>query len=901
MGGADSKVTFKEKLNQFVHGKVEIDDNVYWNSLLRAPLQMELIHESLTVNDIRELRQQRNTNIEHFFARVLNELNSIIDQGAYNPGGLSKETQQTVLTCIRLLTRIIPVLLEIQPSQPSSNNSNNNNNDNIELNGEHSGGIRSSISELATTPSVESLPKGSQINSANEQFINHSANQLQSEAEFIYKLFWQSQFRLVSPSGSNEELTAKSEDSILAVQILTALQRLLFVKGFTVSAPGVVIGKDEIPPKHKVDTRFLWKGGVGAFQEINSSTTPDMTKARTEVLRCLLGCLSSTLYTSVDEYQSGSPPLWLWVFTRGYLPYTANLYCSLMSTVFSYDPNSYGLGLFTSGVEDEELVTIALQVLCILVDFSFTIQQQSSPLSSQQQPENQQSLSMYGQQILHQASSASGRPSTHDTDSSKRNSNTNSVNVVRNAYRLMLAGMKRDSEIDLVFNGIIRLLSTISKSKLTYLGSGKSFGGYQELLILFWHLLTINPQFTRRIASRVNAIQVLQPLLVLLLENSTSRRLEVEAARAAMTGSSKVSPSVSKTDTPKTTDTEHQHNQRFPVVQIDGADTPSSSNADQQRIGLLHLCSFILLVLSSEREFAVALNSEYRGKFPLSLPAFRGCHADLLVLVTHRVVLDSLGALANDSLIDMLLTVLCNISAYVKTFCLESCVKLLNLLNRFSKPSWLFRASYHYHNVFFLLDVLNNAVQYQYEGNLCLVYSILRRKDLFIDLQNLTFPKTTPHRSSAQTNEVTTVGPNRDERHSSLSVESEELMIDGAESSSPTVWQPTEKWFTDWKSRIPLHTLLRLISCLLPMVETECQEQGLINQNEVLEYLKRTTMVGLLPVPHAIIIRNYHPNAYTGLWFTTYTWSVIVSRTHKLRLFDSKSILFLSVATTNEQ
>lgn len=122
----------------------------------------------------------------------MNELNSIIDQGAYNPGGLSKETQQTVLTCIRLLTRIIPVLLEIQPSQPSSNNSNNNNNDNIELNGEHSGGIRSSISELATTPSVESLPKGSQINSANEQFINHSANQLQSEAEFIYKLFWQS-------------------------------------------------------------------------------------------------------------------------------------------------------------------------------------------------------------------------------------------------------------------------------------------------------------------------------------------------------------------------------------------------------------------------------------------------------------------------------------------------------------------------------------------------------------------------------------------------------------------------------------------------------------------------------------------------------------------------------------
>lgn len=40
--------------------------------------------------------------------------------------------------------------------------------------------------------------------------------------------------------------------------------------------------------------------------------------------------------------------------------------------------------------------------------------------------------------------------------------------VVRNAYRLMCAGMKRDSEIDLVFNGVVRLLSTITQSKSSY-------------------------------------------------------------------------------------------------------------------------------------------------------------------------------------------------------------------------------------------------------------------------------------------------------------------------------------------------------------------------------------------------------------------------------------------------
>lgn len=81
-----------------------------------------------------------------------------------------------------------------------------------------------------------------------------------------------------------------------------------------------------------------------------------------------------------------------------------------------------------------------------------------------------------------------------------------------------------------------------------------------------------------------------------------------------------------------------------------------------------------------------------------------------------------------------------------------------------------------------------------------------------------------------------------------------------------------------------------------PQVEAECHERGLIDQSEVLEYLKRTTMVGLLPVPHAIIIRNYHPNAYTGLWFTTYTWSVIFSRTRGLHLFDPNAVRFLCVA-----
>lgn len=39
-------------------------------------------------------------------------------------------------------------------------------------------------------------------------------------------------------------------------------------------------------------------------------------------------------------------------------------------------------------------------------------------------------------------------------------------------------------------------------------------------------------------------------------------------------------------------------------------------------------------------------------------------------------------------------------------------------------------------------------------------------------------------------------------------------------------------------------------------------------------------MVGLLPVPHPIVVRKYNPNEFTNLWFTTFTWGVIFLQHH---------------------
>lgn len=54
------------------------------------------------------------------------------------------------------------------------------------------------------------------------------------------------------------------------------------------------------------------------------------------------------------------------------------------------------------------------------------------------------------------------------------------------------------------------------------------------------------------------------------------------------------------------------------------------------KIGLMHIGIFILLLLSSERNFGVRLNKPYITRIPMNLPIFTGTHADLLIIVRKQ-------------------------------------------------------------------------------------------------------------------------------------------------------------------------------------------------------------------------------------------------------------------------
>lgn len=64
----------------------------------------------------------------------------------------------------------------------------------------------------------------------------------------------------------------------------------------------------------------------------------------------------------------------------------------------------------------------------------------------------------------------------------------------------------------------------------------------------------------------------------------------------------------------------------------------------------------------------------------------------------------------------------------------------MNLFQLFTSPKFLYASEGNHIYVSMILETLNNIIQYQYEGNYALIYSIVRRKELFDSLANLTLP-----------------------------------------------------------------------------------------------------------------------------------------------------------------
>ncbi|CAF0773436.1 unnamed protein product [Adineta steineri] len=684
---------------------------------------------------------------------------------------------------------------------------------------------------------------------------------------------WRGFFWSEIPSGQ-QQMTSTGEyvsKPPLAERLLQTLADLLFCPDFTVASKKKK-GPENPEDIHTIDScEYIWEAGVGFSQ--TPIHVPSNDKNRTEILKLLLTCFSETIYMTPTVEQHSRPNKWLTYFTSGQNRQTLPLFTSLINIVFSYDPVGYlpyNYLLFTD--TREPLVEVAAQLLCITLDnSSFSSIDQSSSTTSLNKP----------------FPTASG-------------------DECPNLFINYLSRIHRDDDFNILLKGFCRLLN--NPLIQTYLpGSCKKIGFYQELLILFWKFCDRNKKFLYHALKSSEILDLVVPILYFL----------------------------------------------------------NDARSDTSRIGLMHIGVFILLLLSGERNFGVRLNKPYATRIPMDIPVFTGTHADLLIIVFHKIIVSAHQRL--QPLYDCLLTIIVNISPYLKTLSMVSSNKLLHLFEAFSSPWFLLAASDNHHLVFFLLEAFNNLIQYQFDGNANLVYTIIRKRQVFFSLSNLATDSQTIAKLSVrnanttstsskknidtstnkqtifqtnlkspandepqlnkdfslqqqQSNSSSTVllsnamiatlaetpsihtmtertlaaSPNLDDIHRQRSGTTNEASPSSTRPASPplssivssnysqqtdnSLWSPTSDWVQSWKGKLPLQTIMRLLQVLVPQVEKICMDRGLTDESEIIKFLQHGTLVGLLPVPHPILIRKYQPNSGTVMWFRTYIWGVIYLR-----------------------
>jgi len=827
MGASASKEKFRESVALLIEKDVSPDDAEFWDELWKIASSPEDVFEMLSPESARKLRDERFDNLSTLFTQATAQLCQIVE----TPYNIYFDQ---ALNCVRVLTRILPFLLEKGDLGDED--------ENVE---QLCWGLPN---EKHGEDAVKSLHSNDSGDSGKESILNDSKCMTATETS----------------RDDNDGEDNDDDQEPLALLVIHAAMHMLFLPQFTCdfyeaydldddnSIPKKPLSKKEVKENWnmRVDaglgesrrveggvslvpkpTTIIWAAGCGvvASQLGYDGSTSKYDRNRVEVLRLLLAACCDPLFSPADEYNPLSSR-WLSIATAADAPNAICLFYSLMNTILSYDPNGMGVpyaGAFASDVHIR-LVELSTQVLCVLLDYGLS----GSP-----------------EEVLDENNS----PVVDFDEASKGGFNI---------FRVLLARINSTKELDFCYKGFVQLLKNVYESKNTLLPNSKSkLDCFQELLVLLWKMLEENPFFMKHILTKCDVNELITPICFLMYQ----------------------------------------------------------SRKDPVQVGLVHICTFILLKLSGDRSCGVSLNKPFTTKLPCDLPLFTGSHLDLVSITLHKLIVE--GAYKLVPLYSCFLTIICNISPYWRSMSLVAAVKLVNLFELFSSPKFLYSGENAYKHLALLFEVFNNVIQYQYTGNQHLVYAIIRRKDPFGRLASLNVEEAQAQCKEVygESNRVHYDGDAEDAKidilESSVNGESKEASshedntvstpggtsIGDASTNISTVtgegFIPGEEWITAMKSSLPMETVARLLQHTVPVIDELCnRKHNVVNENDILEVLTNITMVGLLPVPHELVLRKYQPNQYTSLWFTAFMWGVIYLRNQNPPIFDAKHVELFQVS-----
>eukprot|EP01124_Arcella_intermedia_P005735 TRINITY_DN13387_c0_g2_i1.p1 TRINITY_DN13387_c0_g2~~TRINITY_DN13387_c0_g2_i1.p1 ORF type:complete len:796 (+),score=170.98 TRINITY_DN13387_c0_g2_i1:160-2388(+) len=422
----------------------------------------------------------------------------------------------------------------------------------------------------------------------------------------------------------------------------------------------------------------------------------------------------------------------------------------------------------------------------------------------------------------------------------EKNASQDTVQL-KNTLAEHLANLSHPDDLSLLWNGIITILNNPLIATNTYLPySTKLTSARQEMLIFLWHNLMISKNFLEWGIKHNKLMDITYPIIYYLHEG----------------------------------------------------------RKDQPQLGMVHLGIFILFYLSGYREFAVALNTPFNKVPRFTSQNHYVTFSDFLISSLILIICDSHERI--HPLRECCLTILANITPYTKTLSLITANNLLKLFTLITKPKFLFSNEQNYRCCFFLLESFNNILQYQFSGNMNVVYAIIKNNTAFTELQKLkiedevsveevdknkkdvemkqeikpivTIENADPPNPQTQTQNLDSSQnqtQNQNELQTNVTVTENHQEI-----LQQPKFAPTKEWLNSWKSHLPIVTVIRFLKAIIPQIQDNVTK-NLEDQDKILEFLQNTTVVGLLPLPHPIILRRFWPTLFALNWFHCYMWGVV--------------------------
>ncbi|KAG0175125.1 hypothetical protein DFQ30_000608 [Apophysomyces sp. BC1015] len=823
MGATDSKLAFRKSVFRlFEEENIPVDADDYWTLFWTLPETADDVFSLVGTSDIRRARDTARENLETLIDKLISQMDEIIHASNF------PSTQHSVghlLNCCRVLTRIMPYVFE--------------NPECAEWEDRFFWTPRSVERSPPTAPSGEGAPAD-------------SADQ--------------------KPHPQYDTLPPRGEI------LLTLTLRCLFLAGFTLPT---TIGTADSRVNY-----VIWETGVGSSTPIGSYRDNDMN--RTEVLRLLIVLLSKSMYIPPSQVLSKDDPWLHFIVSRTERKVVLALLCSLLNTACRYNPLGWGVPynhvVFTD--TREQLVAVCLRVLLVILDYH-------SPQATNVARQNGQQPSVLSAEIAtgieirdpekRALAEHGAAPTLEDLTLGEQDEVHEPTD---NAFRHYLSKLHRAQDFQFLIDGIYRILSNPMQANSTYLpGSTKRVRCHVEMMMLCWKILETNSRFRNYLMDTERALDLMVVLIYHAMENKLN---------PAQVGLVRMCTFILQT----------LSSDRTFGVKLNRTFDGHSSLPTSIRIPAFHGTYADFLIIS-----IFALIATSRGSLSTLYPAMILTVANVSPYLKNLSVTSAskLSALfgsisapgflladeANHRLVGYLLEAFNNIIQY-----------------QFSgNPNLVYTIVRNHVKFEKLRDFTLESAVAEIERLRQLKEEKVRRVSPSVAPATTTTsppppppivqeptseendqPETASDKPSSDplTDELSEKAKGKLPEGSKLSRQSSQASLPSVPQRQPSVssmvstgsllpgakngFIPTADWVSKWHSELQLQPILTMLDNLIPQVEEMCTTQSLTTDQQVLDFLRTVTLVGILPPPQPIFIRKFQWGEALVIWFRSMLW-----------------------------